>query len=224
MPKSKAKPSKDVLQVVLSDMHSGSNYALFLPDKWEGLKGNNHTPTHAQQKIRAQWELYAEEVRIARQGKKVRLVHNGDSIDGDHHTSGDVCTLNSLEQARIHVDLMSEFQKRIDWQRGDEIYYTRGTQTHVNEFENFIGEEMNAMPCGDFFVHDFLQLETNGMISWFVHHGKSAGEGANEGNAFKNWMRNIQVDAMKDGRRPPDIIFTGHVHVPTYSAHSYRSV
>ena len=41
-------PKKDVLHVVMSDTHSGSNYALFLSDTWQGTKENNHTPTSMQ--------------------------------------------------------------------------------------------------------------------------------------------------------------------------------
>lgn len=215
-------PRRDVLQVVLSDTHSGSNFALFLKSIWHGTRENNHTPLSAQTKIRKQFEKYADEVRQARQGKKVILVHNGDAIDGDHHSSGDVCTLNPVEQAQIHVDLMTEFQQLIDWQAGDEMYYTRGTQTHVNEFENWIGEKMNAVMCGEFYVWDFLELEVNGVVSWFVHHGPNAGAGPNEGNSLRNWLKNIYYDAIKDGTKIPDIIYTGHVHNPTYQPFGYR--
>lgn len=212
---------KDTLQVIVSDWHSGSNQALFLPREWHGQK-TSHIPRSGQIKIRKHFEIYAEEVRNARRGKKVKLVHNGDAIDGDHHHSGDVCTLNPLEQADIHVELMQEFQKRIDWQAGDELYYTRGTQTHVNEMENYIGRELNAVPDGEFFVWDLLEMETNGVLSWFVHHGPRRGEGANEGNTVRSWLRNIYFEALKDHRRVPDIVYTGHVHDPTYSNYVYR--
>lgn len=117
---------------------------------------------------------------------------------------------------------MSDLQKMMGWQRGDEIYYTRGTQTHVNEMENYIGREMNAVPCGDYHVFDLLELEINGVMAWYVHHGPGRGSGPNEGNPVKNWLKNIYYDAMNDKRRAPDIVFTGHVHNPTYNVHVYR--
>ena len=215
--------NKDTLHVVMSDMHSGSNYALFIKGTWEGTKGNNHTATSKQVKIRNHFEIFAEELKQARQGKQVKLIHNGDAIDGDHHNSGDVCTTNPLEQARIHVDLMEEFKQRIDWQAGDLLYYTRGTQTHVNEFENWIGEQVNAVPDGDFYVHDLLKLWTNGNLSLFAHHGPSRGDGANEGNSMRNFLRNVQQEAVKDNRIIPDVLWTSHVHYPTYSPYGYRA-
>lgn len=219
MPK---KNSGDVLLVTLSDMHSGSNYALFLNRQWEGAKGNTHYATSTQVIIRKQWEEFATLVASARNGRKVILVHNGDSLDGDHHHSGDVCTTNVMDQADIHVELIAEFQKLIKWQAGDELYYTRGTQTHVNEMENYIGRETNAVMCGDFYVHNLLKLPVNGVSVWYVHHGPGAGAGANEGNQVRSWLRNIHIDADKDGSPTPDIIYTGHVHNPTYSTYTYR--
>jgi len=214
-------PARDVARTVISDLHSGSNFALFLNREWHGRK-NSHIPRAAQIKIRQRFESYAEEFRLFRQGKKVQMIVNGDAIDGDHHHSNDVCTADPYEQADIHVELMQDFQKRIDWQAGDELYYTRGTQTHVNEAENNIGREMNAVMCGDYYVWDLLKLSSNGTLSWFVHHGPSAGKGANEGNALRNWLKNIYYDGLKDNFDLPDIVHSGHTHAPDYQPFGYR--
>lgn len=217
-----AKQTKDILQVVIADTHSGSNYALFLNREWHGIK-TSHIPRAKQLQIRQQFETYAAEVRQARIGKQVKLVINGDAIDGDHHRSGDVCSLIEKEQADIHIELMTEFQSLIDWQAGDEIYYTKGTQTHVHEQEYYIGKEMNAIPDGDFYAWNILKLESNGVVSWFVHHGPTRGKGSNEGNSMRNWLKDIYNEAVKDGTSIPDIVYTGHVHDPTYSSYIYRN-
>lgn len=212
---------KDVLRVVISDTHSGSNTALFLNRHWRGLK-TSHVAMSIQVKIREQFEKFADEVKRARKGKRVELIHNGDAVDGDHHHSGDVCTINVLEQADIHIELMLELQKRIQWQAGDKMYYTKGTPVHVGDYEDYIAKEMNAVPEGEFYVWNLLDLTTNGTRSWFVHHGKGRGDGANEGNAVRNWLRSIHFDALKDKHSTPDVIYTGHVHDPTYSNYVYR--
>jgi len=214
--------TKDVLQVVVSDFHSGSNYALFLDRLWSGASNQNHTPRGGQIQIREQFEKFAEFVKQARKGKQVRLVHNGDAIDGDHHHSGDVCSLLENEQADIHVELMNEFQERISWQRGDEMYYTRGTQSHVHHHEEYIAEQMNAVPNGESRVFDLLKLETNGVLSWFAHHGPGRGKGANRGNSVRNWLKAIYYETLEDGERCPDIVYTGHVHDPDYSTYGAR--
>ena len=206
-----------MIQVVVSDFHSGSNHALF-PDRiWGGNNGNTHAPNSKQMKIRKHFEAFCADVKSRRKDKKIKLIHNGDAIDGDHHNSNDVCTRDILQQADIHIELMNELQKRIGWQRGDEIFYTKGTQTHVNEREQYIADQMNA---GE--VHNFLKLETNGVLSWFAHHGPRAGKGPNEGNAVYNWLKAVYYDELKEGTRVPDIIYTGHVHKPTYAPFGYR--
>ena len=212
---------KDVLRVVVSDMHSGSNLALFLGRAWKG-KYTTHIPMSIQERIRKQFVAFTAEVKQARKNKTVELIHDGDAIDGDHHHSGDVCTINKKEQADIHIELMSELQKRIGWQRGDKLYYTAGTPVHVEDDEDYIGTQMNAVMDDSGYTHQLLKLDTNGTHSWFVHHGKGAGEGANEGNMLRNWLKAIQLDAMKDQRRIPDAIYTGHVHNPTYANYVYR--
>lgn len=214
---------KDVLRVAVSDFHSGSNFALFLGRPWQGKKTTVVHPRSIQVAIRKQFELFAGEVKAARKNKLVELIHNGDAIDGDHHHSGDVCTLSTVEQSNIHIELMTEFQKRIGWQAGDKLYYTKGTPVHVNDDEEKIATELNAVPDSEgYYCHNFLELNTNGVRSWFVHHGKGRGEGANEGNALRNWLKSIYMDADKDSRAAPDIIYTGHVHDPTYNTFVYR--
>jgi hypothetical protein len=83
--------------------------------------------------------------------------------------------------------------------------------------ENYIGRETNAVMDGEFYVFDLLKLETNGVWSWYVHHGPGGGTGTNEGNALRNWLKAIYYDALKDGTPIPDIVYTGHVHTPTYA-------
>jgi hypothetical protein len=202
-------------------MHTGSNHALFLDREWHG-KQTSHIPRSDQIKIRSHFEWFAADVLRLREGKQVELIHNGDAIDGDHHHSGDVCTVHVLEQADIHIELMNEFQKRINWQAGDKLYYTTGTRVHTGENEDYIGRELNAEMNGDNHAFEFLELNTNGVLSWFVHHGPKRGGGANEGNIVRNWLKDIYFDALKDERVIPDIVYSGHVHDPTYSSYVYR--
>jgi predicted phosphodiesterase len=68
-------------------------------------------------------------------------------------------------------------------------------------------------------VHDELALRVNGRLLWFLHHGKKRGAGANEGNAYRNWMRDVFIDSKKFGFVPPDMIISGHTHTPTYTVH-----
>jgi hypothetical protein len=216
------KKPRDVLQVVISDTHSGSNYALFLDRVWRGRQ-TSHDPSSKQIEIRKHFNEFGAYVRERRKGKRVILVHNGDAIDGDHHNSGDVCSRSTDEQADIHIEIMTSLQTAIGWQAGDKLYYTRGTKIHVEAKEDYIGNELNAVMDGDRWAWEVLQLETNGVLSWFLHHGPKKGKGANRGNGLRNWMRNIYYECLEDNQRPPDIIYTGHVHDPDFAVYAMRN-
>lgn len=212
----------DTLHIVISDTHTGSNKALFLDRHWEG-RNTTHTPLSNQVKIRKHFDNYAKQIREARKGKRVRLIINGDAIEGSRHDQNDLCTQDSQEMADIHIEIMQGFQKMIGWQRGDELYYVKGTESHTGDMEYYIGQQLNTQMNGNFYAFDFLELDTNGVKTWFVHQGPGAGKGANEGNGMRNWLRDIYMSSLKDCRPCPDIVCTGHVHEPTYTTFVTRS-
>ncbi len=214
--------NKDTLHVVMSDMHSGSIHALTVGRIWQGQKTSEIHPTSQQIKIRSQFEKFIGEVKAARKGCKVRLIINGDSTENEHHGGGEIFTSDLLEMAEIAVELIEEVKKGIDWQRGDEVYVMRGTDVHVKSIENFIGKQVNAIPDGDFYVHNKLLLDTNGVISVTTHTGPRPGKGQNEGNTLRGFMNNHYVSMLKDGERVPDIFYFAHVHQPYYAVIEQR--
>ncbi len=207
----------------MSDMHSGSVHALTVDRVWKGQKTADIYPNSQQVAIRKQFVKFMGEVKATRKGLKVRLIINGDCTEGKHHEGGDVFTTDLLEMAEISVELIEEFKRGIGWQRGDELYIMRGTSVHVQSIENFIGRETNAIPDGDFYVHNKLVLDTNGVISTTAHTGPRPGSGQNEGNSLRNFMNNQAVTRLKDGEAPIDIYYFGHVHQPYYAAVEARN-
>jgi hypothetical protein len=214
----------DALIVPLSDFQTGSNYALFPDRYWEGKNGNTHSPTSRQKAIYQQFIKFTDEVRAERVGKRLVVVVNGDSIEGVHHNNMDVCTRDLNDQADLHIELINKFAELVDWQAGDLLYYVIGTETHTNNLEYDIAKEAGAQQFFDgSYATDHLCLTVNGRELWFVHQGKNAGAGANEGNALRNWLRDIYFDALKAETRPPDVIYSGHFHQPTYQTYVANS-
>lgn len=214
----------DTLIVNLSDMHSGGSTALF-PPRTFGDENQNHTPTPRQLRIYDVFKECMEYAREHRRGKRLIVVHDGDAIEGLHHNSIQV-SLNSVKtQGRAHIELMDEFLNvaRFDKKRGDLLYYVRGTETHTGDEENKIAADLGAERAGDdLYVWDHLELMVNGRRLWYLHHGKKRGEGANEGNALRNWLRDIFWNCKKLDIFPPDVVFSGHTHAHTYTPFSGR--
>lgn len=217
--------TQDTLLSIFSDMHSGSSTALFL-NRFFQDEYQNHTPTERQKSIYKVFEQCTQYAAERRKGKRLITVHNGDAIEGLHHNSIQMCILNKASQAEIHTELMDTYLRKakFDKKAGDRLFYVRGTETHVEDIEVEIAKDLGAekSPDGNY-VFDHLELEINGRVVWFAHHGKNRGRGANEGNALRNWLRDIYFDCKKIGSRPPDLVITGHVHSPTYSNYVIRN-
>jgi len=211
----------DTLICILSDMHSGGSTSLFLNRFWQD-EHTNHTPTEKQREIYKVFEKCAEYAKDSRKNKRLIVIHNGDAVEGIHHNTLQVCVHNKASQAEIHTELMDTFLRRakFDKKSGDRLFYVRGTETHVEDIETEIAKDLSAerTPDGNW-VFDHLELDVNGRLIWLVHHGKQRGRGANEGNAMRNWLRDIYFECEKINKRPPDIVITGHTHTPAYGVY-----
>ena len=212
---------KDTLVVPISDLHIGSTVALF-PDGIRYFKHGNHTPSSLQKRIFDHWMFCAEKVKEARKGKKLIIVVDGDSIDGVHNGTHQLVTSLINEQIALHIEIMKAFMGVAGFVKTDDIYYVTGTEVHVEDSEDDIGRMMGAVP--DYNVHawDELKLEVNGRMLYFVHHGPTAGKGANKGNGLRNWLRNMFIECIQEGLNPPDCIITGHTHDPWCDTYTGR--
>lgn len=167
-----------------------------------------------------------EATKVRRKDKRLIVVHDGDAIEGVHHGSQQIITYSKDEQADLHVDLMDTFLQTVNFSRkqGDRLYYVSGTETHVEDKEDRIANNLPAEKDKDGRrVWDFLELIVNGRRVWFLHHGKGRGAGANEGNSFRNWLRDIYWDCKKTGTPPPDLVISGHTHTPIYNTYVIRN-
>ena len=213
--------NKDTLISILSDTHSGGSSALF-PNRFWQFKHTNHTPTPKQRAMFEHFDKCAKYAGKARKNKRLIMVHDGDAIEGVHHGSIEAITFNRDEQCEVHVDLMDHFMKQARFSRkqGDRLFYVSGTESHVGDKEEGIAKDLCAeKTSNDTYVFDHLELEVNGRLVWFIHHGKARGKGANEGNALRNWLRDIFWECKKAGVRPPDLVVSGHTHTPAYGVY-----
>jgi len=209
---------KDTITVNISDPHSGGNTALMMPKMFQGLNVN-HTPFKVQLEIFDHFSRCAEQILELRKKKRVILVVNGDAIDGDHHGTHEVFTRNKSEQKQVHIDLFDFFMKKIKFNKGagDLLYYTIGTEVHTSDVEHEIGEDLEAEPdTSGLYAHRALKLDINGRLCWWLHHGTTAGDGANLGNAHRNWIRNKYFNKLIAAKRIPDFVCTAHFHHPSW--------
>jgi hypothetical protein len=213
---------QETLLCVLSDMHVGGSTALFPRNGFVNSQGNHVKPNKKQREIYKTFVRFAGEVSVARKGKRLVVVNLGDAIDGFHHGSMQESLFQEKDQCAAHVELMGEFLSRVGLGKGDELYYVQGTETHVKDTENDMAKELGAVKIGSKYITDVLTLNINGFVSVFAHHGKGRGAGQNEGNALRNFLRDIRSDMEKDGFGRIDALWSGHTHGHTYNTHISR--
>lgn len=217
---------KESTLAVLSDMHTGGSTALFPRGGYVNGEGNRISPNKKQREIHEVFVRFAGEVRRARKGRRLIVVNLGDAIDGFHHNNLQECLFREDEQREAHLELMTDFLKRVGYGRGDELHYVKGTEVHVGDEENAIAKELRAVrPDTDekkIFVNDVLTLNINGKAHVFAHHGKQRGGGQNEGNSLRNFLRDIRHDRNKDGLPQIDCLWSGHTHGHTWNTHIER--
>ena len=216
---------KDTLIVILSDMHSGGSTALAPGKLWRFDTDRNHTPTKKGLEVFDLFMECAEYVKKNRKDKRVIIVHNGDAIEGYHHNTTQVLTPNNKEQREMHEDLMDTFMRAagFDRRKGDELYYVNGTETHTGLHEKEIAKSLNAVPADNGEpVHETLKLNVNGRVVWFFHHGKKRGGGANEGNALRNYLREIYYHLNNRKQDVPDVCVSSHTHGMSWATFEVR--
>ena len=213
---------KNTVIVPISDLHSGGSTALF-PDSIRWFKHGNHTPFDKQKRMFEHWISCAEEIRKHRAGKKLIIIHNGDAIDGNHHNTPQTTTILPNEQIDIHIELMKAFMSTAGYKDSqEEIYYVTGTEVHTDDWEDEIGRRLGATNNGPVNAWDELNINVNGAKIWTAHKGPTAGKGANQGNSLRNWLRDMHVECLGEGKTPPDFVIFSHVHKPYYTPYVGR--
>lgn len=218
---------KDTLIVALSDMHSGSSRALF-PDKAMYLPKSEikAVPSDLQTKIHDHWQTCIKAIAGARKGKRLIIVNDGDATENLHHNITQVMSPSIEDHAEIHLELMRGMLKDVGFSKraGDKLYYVEGTESHTLTIENFIADELGAEIATtqngkNYYAYHELCITVNGRELWFTHHGANAGDGATEGDGYRNWLKRLYWNRIKRGAKVPDMIVSAHVHKPIYQTY-----
>ena len=220
---------RDELIINLGDTHNGGLTALFpnysMQFKYDDKNVLSYSPTPYQAAMYEHFISGAVKAKEMGKGKKLRVILNGDAIDGNHHGTIQIISPNQKHQSQIHIEVMENFLDACGFsvKNGDELHYVSGTESHTRWDEYGIREHFDAIGAQ---YHDELKLEVNSLRLWWVHEGPKPGKGANEGNAVRNFARDVYWDCLKSVPQitPPHLITASHYHKNTYDvfADSYR--
>ena len=138
----------------------------------------------------------------------------GDAIDGDHHSTHQLTTRNEPEQIMAHVSMMEWALERLGFDRShDKLAYIEGTESHTRDNEEVIAQMLPAERFADGAAcTPFIEVEIQGKLFWFYHHGVAAGFSYSMGSGLYNYIKQIYIDRKMNDKRPPDFVMTADKH------------
>ncbi len=206
------------LVVVISDTHCGSRLALLSPHTELFDEGPNgelvpYTPelTASQWYL---WNLYLETIQKVSElagGDEVHLLHLGDEVDGSRFSEAKV-TSRLSDQVVIVRDVIREWHRKYPLKSFSLVI---GTPSH-----NF-GESASAQlltglleePKTTPVYHGLISVD--GLTLDCSHKGPSIGARIwLKGNTPRFYLRNIMLESLASGEKPPDVVLRGHYHEP----------
>ena len=199
--------------VVISDTHCGCRLGLCSDDGIKLDDGGEYKPSKLQKKIYSYWqEFWHEWVPKATQGEPFTVVHNGDAIDGTHHSSTTQISHNIEDQVALAEKLLKPVVAACDGR----YYHIRGTEAHVGKsatYEERLAKSLGAIPNeeGQHARYD-LWLRVNKALVHLLHHIGTSGSQAYEGTAVNKELVESFIEAGRWGVEPPQCIVRSHRH------------
>lgn len=222
--------TKPLLIFPIADAHVGSIYGMhpnyikrnnewITVDEAGGWYYKNNPHYYLNSKQVRMWRHYENAVRAAallRASKDCDLfvIVMGDAIDGDHHNTHELTTKNEPEQMMAHVSMMEWTLERLGFDRSrDKLAYIEGTESHTRDNEEVIAQMLpserfeNGAACTS-----FIEMDIQGKLFWFYHHGVAAGYAWSTGQSLYNYIKGIFVDRKMNDKRPPNFVMTADKH------------
>jgi len=226
---------KKITLLPFADMHTGGTTALH-PNKrkihgkyerlediggWNYINRPNFQLDSKQLAIWHHFEKCLDWARELRKDSQLVIVQDGDAVEGNHHNTPQLVTIDEAEMMHTHRELMEYTQERLDYGRGDSMYYVFGTDSHTRNFENMVAMDLNAYQYPDGkYCSSFLELHLNGVKIWIYHQGGVAGDYPTRGEALTRQLKKIWYKCEIEGIVPPDIVLTAHTHDAVYSTYT----
>ncbi len=176
------------------------------------------------------WRHYENGVKTAaqlRESKKCDLliIVMGDAIDGDHHSTHQLTTRNEPEQMMAHVSMMEWTLEKFGFDRShDKLVYIEGTESHTRDNEEVIAQMLPAEKYADgASCTPFLEVDLQGNLMWFYHHGAAAGYSYSTGMGLYNYVKQIYIDRKMNDLRPPNFVMTADKHKVDHQIYKHNN-
>lgn len=221
---------KPLFILPIADPHVGSIYGLHpnyikrngqwvTVDEAGGWYYKNNPHYYLNSKQVRMWRLYENGINELAAIRKQRdcdmlILVMGDAIDGDHHQTHQLTTRNEAEQMMAFSEMMKWTLEKVGFDATrDKLAVIEGTESHTRDNEEVIGQMLPAHKfTGGASCTPFIEMDIQGKLFWFYHHGVHAGYSYNRGSGLYNYIKRIYVDRKLNDKRPPNFVMTADKH------------
>lgn len=196
------------LCVVVSDLHCGSTVGL-LPPGFVTRNGNEVGLNKLQQWLWKSWLSAGEWAANIVGDDPFVVVSNGDLIDGYHHRTKEVWSVDEED----HVDAAKKILNPLI-KKAKDTYVVFGTEVHTKNLEENFANEVGAVKDPETGKPCFLRLEMdiNGCLVFFSHHIGTTSRVYLEASQLSIALGNAQLEYARAGHRKPDMCVFSHRH------------
>lgn len=192
---------------VVSDLHCGGSTGL-MPPEFVTHTGNVVVANAFQKYL---WQLWTDMegwITEKANGRPYALVLNGDLIEGLHHRNKEIVSSEVVD----HMDIARECIEKIF--RPTKTYVVKGTECHVNGYEEAIGRQLNPVrnPETNRVSFDRLDLNVNGCNMVFRHHINTTSRKWTEAGAYSVHLTDERAVAATHGLPVPQVVTCSHRH------------
>jgi hypothetical protein len=200
--------------IVISDTHIGSNAGLCSSGGFQLPDDNLYDQNRYQETTWRYWEHFWKKwvPKTIGKSKDVRVVINGDLIDGFHHDTVNIMSASLPYQEFAAKKVLGELDHY------DGLYVVRGTDAHAGigaGSEEKIARDIGARKCdeesGNYSDYQ-LWITVDKVPFNFAHHISTTSSAAYESSAPMRELVTTFVEAAQWGRPMPRIIVRSHRH------------
>lgn len=211
----------------VSDLHCGSQYAL-CPPEVPLDNGGFYRPNAVQEQLWQWWgDFFGRAATVAeKNGGPVYLVVNGELIEGSHHGTSQVLSVNPADQARCARRVMEPALAV-----ADKLFVVRGTDAHSGESgrnDERLACELGAVqnPATDLYSWYELNQEIEGVRLNWMHHAWGATRPWTRGGNALRMAAALVYNYCDDPENRPHLAVRSHVHrwADSYDQHPVRVI
>lgn len=194
--------------VDLSDIHAGSTAGL-LPPGFLNFEKNEISQNPIQRWLWKSWLRCNGWIDEVVGGDPFALVLNGDMLEGIHHGTKQIISPEMGDHLQAAFQIVAPLAAK-----AEKVFVVRGTECHVNNHEQALGDMLAAEKNPDIGkrVFDRLTLDVNGVRCVFRHHITTTMRRNLAGSGLSLALAEEQIEATNNGEPLPRVLCCAHRH------------